>query len=104
MPTIIKASGSACSASPRRAQLVAVPRALVRENPPQTPTTQEQAHHIRWRSGGGDDALANFVLSCPNHHRAIHRCDLPFDFVSNAFSFAAMMELSKLLQHTFAED
>jgi Predicted restriction endonuclease len=34
-----------------------------------------EGHHIRWLSRGGDDALDNLMLVCPNHHRAIHRCD-----------------------------
>jgi 5-methylcytosine-specific restriction enzyme A len=48
-----------------------------------------EAHHVRWLSRGGDDALANLLLVCPNHHRAIHRCDAPFDFGCNAFAFAS---------------
>jgi 5-methylcytosine-specific restriction enzyme A len=61
-----------------------------------------EAHHVRWLSRGGDDTLANLVLVCPNHHRAIHRCDAPFDFGSNAFSFASITEPLKLLRHTLA--
>src|SRR5262249_11631984 len=34
-----------------------------------------EAHHVRWLSRGGSDSLGNLVLICPNHHRAIHRCD-----------------------------
>ena len=59
-----------------------------------------EAHHVHWLSRGGDDALANLVLVCPNHHRAIHRCDAPFDFDSNAFVFASVSEVLKRLHHS----
>jgi 5-methylcytosine-specific restriction protein A len=59
-----------------------------------------EAHHVRWLSRGGDDVLANLVLICPNHHRAIHRCDAPFDFEYNAFAFTRMSEPLKWLRHT----
>jgi hypothetical protein len=58
-----------------------------------------EAHHIRWLSRGGTDALGNLVLICPNHHRAIHRCDAPFDFKHNSFVFGSMSETLKQLQH-----
>jgi 5-methylcytosine-specific restriction protein A len=59
-----------------------------------------EAHHVRWLSRGGDDALTNLVLVCPNHHRAIHRCDAPFDFGCNAFVFGTTKESLARLQHT----
>jgi len=58
-----------------------------------------EAHHIRWLSRGGTDDLGNLVLICPNHHRAIHRCDAPFDFERNAFVFGTMNEPLQQLQH-----
>jgi len=58
-----------------------------------------EAHHVRWLSRGGDDALANLVLVCPNHHRAIHRCDAPFDFGFNAFVFGMASEGLMRLRH-----
>jgi predicted restriction endonuclease len=61
-----------------------------------------EAHHVRWLSRGGDDILANLVLVCPNHHRAIHRCDAPSDFVQNAFVFPIMNEPLVILQHSLA--
>lgn len=57
-----------------------------------------EAHHVHWLSRGGDE-LANLVLVCPNHHRAIHRCDAPFDFSSNAFVFASVSEKLMRLHH-----
>ena len=51
-----------------------------------------EAHHVRWLSRGGNDALSNLVLVCPNHHRAIHRCDAPFDFEHWAFKFGSNFE------------
>lgn len=61
-----------------------------------------EAHHVRWLSRGGDDALSNLVLVCPNHHRAIHRCDAPFDFGQNAFVFPNMHETLTRLHHALA--
>ena len=63
-----------------------------------------EAHHIRWLSRGGTDALGNLVLICPNHHRAIHRCDAPFDFEQNSFVFGSMNEALKQLQHALLGD
>jgi len=63
-----------------------------------------EAHHVRWLSRGGGDTLTNLVLVCPNHHRAIHRCDAPFDFGCNAFVFANMREKLKRLRHTLVAD
>lgn len=58
-----------------------------------------EAHHVRWLSRGGGDALSNLVLICPNHHRAIHRCDAPFDFEVNGFMFPAASEPLALAEH-----
>jgi predicted restriction endonuclease len=58
-----------------------------------------EAHHVRWLSRGGNDVLENLVLLCPNHHRAIDRCDAPFDFGRNAFVFAAVIEPLERLNH-----
>ena len=58
-----------------------------------------EAHHVRWLSRGGDDTLSNLVLICPNHHRAIHRCDAPFDFEHNAFVFPNVTEGLTRVQH-----
>ena len=58
-----------------------------------------EAHHVRWLSRGGEDALSNLVLICPNHHRAIHRCDAPFDFETGAFVFQASTEPLALVEH-----
>jgi 5-methylcytosine-specific restriction enzyme A len=59
-----------------------------------------EAHHVRWLSRGGNDILENLVLVCPNHHRAIHSCDAPFDFEQNAFLFPAATERLAELKHT----
>ena len=63
-----------------------------------------EAHHVRWLSRGGADALTNLVLVCPNHHRAIHRCDAPFDFGCNAFIFPAANEPLMRFEHTLIGD
>jgi hypothetical protein len=63
-----------------------------------------EAHHLRWLSRGGSDALANLVLVCPNHHRAIHRCDAPFDFVQTAFMFPRSVEPLTSLRHELSGD
>ncbi|MGE0256982.1 MAG: HNH endonuclease [Alphaproteobacteria bacterium] len=51
-----------------------------------------EAHHVRWLARGGDDELHNLVLVCPNHHRAIHRCDSPFDHGTMSFHFEGFSE------------
>ncbi len=57
-------------------------------------------HHIQWLSRGGEDALANMVLICPNHHAAIHRDDAPFDYESLSFSFSVgRLEVLQLNEH-----
>lgn len=58
-----------------------------------------EAHHVRWLSRGGKDSISNLVLICPNHHRAIHRCDAPFDWEKNAFIFQDNEETLILLNH-----
>jgi 5-methylcytosine-specific restriction enzyme A len=63
-----------------------------------------EAHHVRWLSRGGDDALTNLVLVCPNHHRAIHHCDAPFDFGCNAFVFPLVNEPLVRLEHSLIGD
>jgi hypothetical protein len=46
-----------------------------------------EGHHVHWLSRGGPDDVSNMVLLCPNHHRAVHRCDAPFDYEANGFVF-----------------
>ena len=58
-----------------------------------------EAHHIHWLSRGGDDALHNIVLICPNHHRAIHRTDAPFDWADASFVFPRNRESVKISRH-----
>lgn len=58
-----------------------------------------EAHHVRWLSRGGADELANLMLVCPNHHRAIHRLDAPYDFGVDGFLFGAMIERVSVSHH-----
>lgn len=58
-----------------------------------------EAHHVRWLSRGGPDAPGNLVLVCPNHHRAIHRLDAPYDFGAGGFVFGAATERLAALRH-----
>ena len=44
-------------------------------------------HHIEWLSRGGDDALENMVLICPNHHAAVHQTDAVFNYEGLEFHF-----------------
>ena len=44
-------------------------------------------HHVQWLSRGGDDALENLVLVCPNHHAAVHRFDATFDYADLTFRY-----------------
>lgn len=62
-----------------------------------------EGHHIQWLSRGGDDALDNLMLVCPNHHRAIHRCDAPLDWGDLALDFGAHWEEVALDEHLIAE-
>lgn len=57
------------------------------------------AHHIHWLSRGGEDALDNLMLVCPNHHGAIHKCDAPFDFRSRTYDFGLHTERIALNKH-----
>jgi hypothetical protein len=61
-----------------------------------------EAHHVRWLSRGGADELANLVLVCPNHHRAIHRLDAPFDYGAGGFLFGAQTERLLFSRHELA--
>lgn len=45
-------------------------------------------HHIHWLSRGGEDALENLVLICPNHHAAVHQDDAAFDYADLTFRFS----------------
>jgi hypothetical protein len=54
---------------------------------------------VRWISLGGPDEISNLVLICPNHHRAVHRCDAPFDFGQAGFVFADVVERLSLHRH-----
>ena len=58
-----------------------------------------EAHHVHWLSRGGDDDLHNLVLICPNHHRAIHRTDAPFDWEDSSFVFPRNRERVKIYRH-----
>ena len=58
-----------------------------------------EAHHVHWLSRGGDDALHNMVLICPNHHRAIHRTDAPFDWADESFAFPSNRERVRVAHH-----
>lgn len=59
-----------------------------------------EAHHLHWLSRGGDDELHNMVLICPNHHRAIHRTDAPFDWEDTSFVFPRNRQKMRTLRHT----
>ena len=58
-----------------------------------------EAHHIHWLSRGGDDKLHNMVLICPNHHRAIHRTDAPFDWSDMSFVFPKNRRTMQISRH-----
>jgi hypothetical protein len=58
-----------------------------------------EAHHIVWLSRGGDDALSNLALLCPNHHRAVHRTDAPLDYSDMAFDFRTHREALRADRH-----
>ncbi len=58
-----------------------------------------EAHHVHWLSRGGQDELHNLVLVCPNHHRAIHRIDAPFDWADESFVFPGKREPVQISRH-----
>lgn len=58
-----------------------------------------EGHHIQWLSRGGDDVLDNLMLVCPNHHRAIHRCDAPIDWSDMAYDFGSHRERVAMDRH-----
>jgi len=58
-----------------------------------------EGHHIRWLSRGGEDRLKNLMLVCPNHHRAIHRCDAPLDYADFVFDFGTCREPIRIDRH-----
>lgn len=58
-----------------------------------------QSHHIHWLSRGGEDALPNMALVCPNHHAAIHKLDAPLDYKDFAFDFGIRREYIQLNRH-----
>ncbi|MDD5320491.1 MAG: HNH endonuclease signature motif containing protein [Methylococcales bacterium] len=47
-----------------------------------------EAHHIVYRSRGGEDVLENMVLLSPNLHRAIHSAEAHFDYNMLSFVFS----------------
>jgi uncharacterized protein YhfF len=54
-----------------------------------------------WLSSSARDThvCARCALLCPNHHRAVHRCDAPFDFKEMAFLFSGRPERLAFLRH-----
>jgi hypothetical protein len=58
-----------------------------------------EGHHIQWLSRGGDDRIDNLMLVCPNHHRAIHRCDAPLDYDDLALDFGTHREPIQIDRH-----
>lgn len=46
-----------------------------------------EAHHIIYRSRGGEDTIDNMVLLSPNLHRAIHSAEAHFDYNTLSFAF-----------------
>jgi 5-methylcytosine-specific restriction enzyme A len=56
-------------------------------------------HHIHWLSRGGDDAIENMMLVCPNHHAAVHRDDAVFDYRTLSFRFTNGLEEEIRLNH-----
>ena len=47
-----------------------------------------EAHHIIYRSRGGNDVIENMVLLSPNLHRAIHAAEAHFDYNTLSFMFS----------------
>lgn len=47
-----------------------------------------EAHHVVYRSRGGEDIFENMVLLSPNLHRAIHAAEARFDYDTLSFLFS----------------
>lgn len=47
-----------------------------------------EAHHIVYRSRGGNDVIENMVLLSPNLHRAVHAAEAHFDYNTLSFAFS----------------
>lgn len=58
-----------------------------------------EAHHIKWLCRGGEDALDNMIVLCPNHHAAIHAVDPEFDFLRLVFKFGTKEVPIRLNRH-----
>ncbi len=58
-----------------------------------------ETHHIQWLSRGGEDTLANVLLLCPNHHRAVHACDAHLDYADLSLDFGPHRERLMLDSH-----
>ena len=57
-------------------------------------------HHIHWLSRGGEDAVENLVLICPNHHAAVHQDDAVFEYADLSFRFSnGLIEPLRLNHH-----
>jgi predicted HNH restriction endonuclease len=57
-------------------------------------------HHIEWLSRGGEDAIENMVLICPNHHSAVHQTDAVFNYEGLEFHFGnGLIEPLQLNRH-----
>ena len=50
-------------------------------------TRSAEAHDVVYLSRGGEDALFNMVLLCPNHHTVIHSTDATLDYSRLTFCF-----------------
>lgn len=57
------------------------------------------AHRARWLSRGDEDAFSNMVLLCPNHYRAIHGVDAPFDFANGGFIVGGFIKQLAVTHH-----
>jgi 5-methylcytosine-specific restriction enzyme A len=63
-----------------------------------------EAHHVRWLSRGGSDALENVVLLCPNHRRAVHATEAAFDYADTKFVFRDRAERLTVVRHDLVCD
>ncbi len=57
------------------------------------------SHHIIYLSRGGNDAIENLLLVCPNHHEIIHATKAVFDFKSLCYIFPNTRTEPLVLNH-----
>jgi len=62
-----------------------------------------ETHHINSLSSGGLDISKNIIVSCPNHHRIIHKTNAEFDHARLLYKYPNGLEERLLLADHFEQ-